>query len=250
MMKLLITGGSGFIGTNAIEEFTRRNGAILNYSLHPPLNPAQMSYWRQGDILDASALRLAFTEFRPDYVLHLAARTDCDENTTVEDGYRVNTEGTRNVLDAIRTTPSVERSIITSTQFVCAPGRLPANETDDFPADKCLGSMAHALPARVLARTRTRSLRSSGTSAGHSHVCLCEKRRAPDREDLCCAARSGERQNALRRRSADQPFRLGQWFLAWADWPGSSRHPARLDARPRLGRRHSHLANRETISYQ
>jgi nucleoside-diphosphate-sugar epimerase len=51
----------------------------------------------------------------------------------VESGYRVNTEGTRNVLDAIRATSSVERTIITSTQFVCAPGRLPKDDTDYFP---------------------------------------------------------------------------------------------------------------------
>lgn len=132
-MRLLITGGSGFIGTNAIEEFARLDGAILNYSLHPPLNPEQTSYWRAGDILDPKAMAAVFREFQPDRVLHLAARTDCDENTTVEDGYRVNTEGTQNVLDAIRATPSVERTIITSTQFVCAPGRLPKNDTDYFP---------------------------------------------------------------------------------------------------------------------
>ncbi len=80
------------------------------------------------------ALATAFREFEPELVLHLAARADCDENTTVEAGYPVNTEGTRNVLDAIRVTPSVARSIITSTQFVCGPGPLPKSDTDYFPA--------------------------------------------------------------------------------------------------------------------
>src|SRR4029077_9309894 len=42
-------------------------------------------------------------------------------------------EGTRNILEAIRTTPSVQRAIITSSQFVSAPGRLPKNDTDYFP---------------------------------------------------------------------------------------------------------------------
>ena len=132
-MRILITGASGFIGTNAIEEFVRAGNTILNYSLHPPLNAEQASHWRAGDILDAKATTAVFREFQPDHVLHLAARTDCDEKTTVETGYRVNTEGTQNVLDAIRATPSVERSIITSTQFVCAPGRLPKSDTDYFP---------------------------------------------------------------------------------------------------------------------
>src|SRR5207302_6789796 len=132
-MRILITGGSGFIGTNTIEAFANHANAILNYSIHAPLNPAQMPYWRAGDILNLVATTAAFREFQPDRVLHLAARAECDEKTTVEEGYRANTEGTRNVLEAIRATPSVQRAIITSSQFVCAPGRLPKNDTDYFP---------------------------------------------------------------------------------------------------------------------
>lgn len=132
-MKLLITGGSGFIGTNAIEAFARENHAILNYSLHPPLNADQTRYWRRGDILDPGQTRAIFLEFQPDHVLHLAARAECDENTTLEEGYRVNIDGTRSVLDAIRATASVNRTVMTSSQFVCAPGRLPQNDIDYFP---------------------------------------------------------------------------------------------------------------------
>jgi nucleoside-diphosphate-sugar epimerase len=132
-MKILITGGSGFIGTNAIDAFARDGWRILNYSTDPPLKSDHARFWRSGDILDASALRSTFHEFQAGLVLHLAARTECDENTTVETGYRVNTEGTRNVLDAIRSTPSIQRVIITSSQFVCAPGRLPKSDADYFP---------------------------------------------------------------------------------------------------------------------
>jgi nucleoside-diphosphate-sugar epimerase len=132
-MKVLVTGGSGFIGTNVVEALSREGNTILNYSLHAPLNSEQIQYWRSGDVLDPRTMAAVFQEFQPERVLHLAARAECDENTTVEGGYRVNTEGTRNVLDAIRATPSVERTIITSTQFVCAPGRLPKDDTDYFP---------------------------------------------------------------------------------------------------------------------
>jgi nucleoside-diphosphate-sugar epimerase len=132
-MKVLITGGSGFIGTNLFDAFTDTGSTLLNYSLHPPLNPEQIQYWRAGDILDEPATTAVFREFQPDRVIHLAARADCDENTTVEAGYRINTEGTRNVLAAIRVTPSVQHTIITSSQFVCAPGRLPQSDTDYFP---------------------------------------------------------------------------------------------------------------------
>jgi nucleoside-diphosphate-sugar epimerase len=93
-----------------------------------------MPFWHEGDILDRAKTLAAFADFQPDWVIHLAARADCDENTTVEDGYLVNADGTRNVLDAIRATPSAKRAIITSTQFVCGPGRLPENDEDYFPA--------------------------------------------------------------------------------------------------------------------
>lgn len=133
-MKIFITGGSGFIGTNALEAFLQEGHEILNFSLDPPLSSAQEGFWQQGDILDRAATADALRVFQPKWVLHLAARAECDENTTVKKGYRVNTEGTANLLAAIKTTPSVQRSIITSSQFVCGPGRLPTSDTDYFPA--------------------------------------------------------------------------------------------------------------------
>jgi len=132
-MRLLITGGSGFIGTNAVDAFVEQGCAVLNYSTQRPLKSAHDKFWLKGDILNVAALQAAFKDFQPDWVLHLAARADCDEDTTLQEGYRVNIEGTHNVLEAIRATPSVQRVIITSSQFVCGPGRLPKNDTDYFP---------------------------------------------------------------------------------------------------------------------
>ena len=133
-MKILLTGASGFIGTNAIEAFAAAGHEIYNLSDTPPLDPKQQHYWHRGDIMDRAGLAQHFAEFQPEWVLHLAARADCDENTTVEEGYQTNTTGTQNVLDAIKATLSVQRVIITSTQFVCGPGPLPKNDEDYFPA--------------------------------------------------------------------------------------------------------------------
>ncbi|MGI9089241.1 MAG: NAD-dependent epimerase/dehydratase family protein [Chthoniobacterales bacterium] len=132
-MRIFITGGSGFIGTNAVSAFAAAGHELLNYSAQAPLDSGQNAWWREGDILDQVATTTAIQEFQPDWALHLAARAECDENTTIEKGYRVNTDGTQNVLQAIRATPSVQRAIITSTQFVCGPGRVPQHDEDYFP---------------------------------------------------------------------------------------------------------------------
>jgi nucleoside-diphosphate-sugar epimerase len=132
-MRIFITGGSGFIGTNLLEALFVGGHEVRDYSLTPPPLEAHRAVWQAGDLLNAEALLQACRAFSPDAVIHLAARAECDETTTVEEGYRANTDGTRNILEAIKRTPSVQRAIITSTQYVCGPGRLPEHDEDYFP---------------------------------------------------------------------------------------------------------------------
>lgn len=132
-MKIFLTGGSGFIGTNLVAELLRRGDEVLNYDIAAPRCDAQAAFWSNGDLLDAAAMRRAMVEFAPEAVFHLAARADCDENTTVEAGYRANTDGTANFLAAVKATPSVKRAVIVSSQYVAGPGRLPQGDEDYFP---------------------------------------------------------------------------------------------------------------------
>ncbi len=132
-MKIFLTGGSGFIGTNLIAEMLNRGYEVENFDFSVPRFAEQRSIWVQGDLLDAGALKSAMIECQPEAVFHLAARADCDENTTVEDGYRANTLGTQNFLDAVKATPSVQRAVIISSQYVAGPSRLPENDEDYFP---------------------------------------------------------------------------------------------------------------------
>ena len=132
-MKLLVTGASGFIGTNYIEFYRQQYCEILNLDITEPMLVNHKEYWKKTDIMDLEALEKAFSEFTPTHVVHMAARAECDENTTVEEGYAVNTVGTENVLNAIKKTPTIERVIIVSTQYVAGPGRLPKNDEDYFP---------------------------------------------------------------------------------------------------------------------
>ncbi|NNM34104.1 MAG: NAD-dependent epimerase/dehydratase family protein, partial [Gemmatimonadetes bacterium] len=84
--RVFLTGASGFIGTNLVDAL-EGNAEIVNYDVAAPARERHRAYWAEGDILDASALGRCVAEARPHVVVHLAARSDCDENTTVEAGY-------------------------------------------------------------------------------------------------------------------------------------------------------------------
>jgi nucleoside-diphosphate-sugar epimerase len=131
-MKILITGGSGFIGTNLVSKLASLKAfEILNIDVKKPIE-SQLTYWRFCDILNPQSVSDAFNFFKPDSVIHLAARTDTDPKNTLND-YRVNTEGTDNVINAIKQCDSIKRVIITSTQFVHQYKGLPKNDEDYAP---------------------------------------------------------------------------------------------------------------------
>lgn len=132
-MRVFVTGGSGFIGINLVEELARRRDQICNFDLVSPRPLQQTDFWHHGDLLDAEGLCEGMSSFQPDAVFHLGARADCDENTTVEEGYRANTVGTDNLLKAVKACPSVRRAVIVSSQYVAGPGRLPTGDEDYFP---------------------------------------------------------------------------------------------------------------------
>ena len=136
--RLLVTGGSGFIGTNFILEAHRRNGAeILNLDIAPPklppksATPAKSGSYRRCDVLDYKSLGRCFDEFQPTHVVHFAARTDCFGSKV--DEYAVNHVGTQHVAAAIKRTSSVQNAVFTSTQYVVGPGPLPQHDQDFRP---------------------------------------------------------------------------------------------------------------------
>ncbi|MCX6946457.1 MAG: NAD(P)-dependent oxidoreductase [Verrucomicrobia bacterium] len=133
MRRLLLTGASGFIGTNLLESWKGRYGAILNLDSRPPLNASHQSFWHKADLLIPDEWTRRIADFQPTEAIHLAARTDMDEKTTPATGYRVNIEGTRNLLQALSKLPSIQRFILISSQFVCGPNYIPKNDTDYAP---------------------------------------------------------------------------------------------------------------------
>lgn len=134
-MRLLITGGSGFIGTNVVQHCIDSNIPFINVDISKPLNPGHDAYWKRGDILDYKGLFGIFKSFKPTAVLHLAARTDTDIYDLTADisQYRQNTDGTINVLKCIKATADIDRVIITSSMFVCKHDFKPRHDEDFDP---------------------------------------------------------------------------------------------------------------------
>jgi nucleoside-diphosphate-sugar epimerase len=130
-VKCIVTGGSGFIGTHLVEELIKCHHEVLNIDIKPPNLNSHKACWSERNILDRQALIADFQRFNPVFVIHLAAKTDTLSNK-IED-YISNIEGTENVLAAIKATSTIERTIITSTQFVNQDGRPPKGDLDFAP---------------------------------------------------------------------------------------------------------------------
>ncbi|MFZ4689779.1 MAG: NAD-dependent epimerase/dehydratase family protein [Polymorphobacter sp.] len=129
--RLLITGESGFIGTNVLDWAQAQGWAVINLDSVPPRNPAQAGLFRRVDICDRAALQAAFDDFAPDDVIHLAARTDLLGQNL--DDYAANTTGTANLLAVLATQPQVRRTLFASSMLVCRLGYIPSGVTDYAP---------------------------------------------------------------------------------------------------------------------
>ena len=130
--RVLVTGGSGFIGSNFVEALLERGEReVLNLDVVEPAEAAQRAFFRHVDLLDAPALRQALEDFKPTHVVHWAGRTDMF-GATVED-YAANHVGTRNLIEAARGLPSIRHIVFTSSQFVVGPGAMPAGDQDFRP---------------------------------------------------------------------------------------------------------------------
>lgn len=112
-MRILVTGGAGFIGSALIRRLLGQTG-------HSVLNLDKLTYaaslaslasveasprydFREVDICDAPAVAAAFRDFRPDAVMHLAAESHVDRSIDGPSTFvETNAVGTVRLLEAAR----------------------------------------------------------------------------------------------------------------------------------------------------
>lgn len=106
-MRYLVTGGSGFIGSNTVDELLRRGHSVSVLDDFSSGKEENLSRVRdqidllQGSVTDPAILKRACGGI--DYVLHLAARTSVPRSVQdPAETNRVNVDGTLNVLLAAR----------------------------------------------------------------------------------------------------------------------------------------------------
>lgn len=130
-MRVIITGGSGFIGTNLLQSLIEKYFEVINVDINPPQDEKHSSFWKKVDITNYTSLEEVVLGYDPDYIVHLAARTDLDGKTLSD--YSANTIGVANILKISKECTKLRKIIVTSSMLVCHAGYYPKNQNDYAP---------------------------------------------------------------------------------------------------------------------
>ena len=111
-MKLLVTGGAGFIGSAVVRHAVARGHEVVNLDALTyaaclenvaSVSASPLYSFEQADIRDLPALEAIFQKHQPDAVMHLAAESHVDRSIDGPQAFiETNVMGTYNMLQAAR----------------------------------------------------------------------------------------------------------------------------------------------------
>lgn len=133
-IRLCVTGGSGFIGTNVMEWAINSGFEVLNIDIKRPKIAAHFKFYKEVDIRDFEILKCLLEVFRPTHIIHLAATTGMGKYEL--SFFNANTVGVQNLVTIANQLDDLERVIFTSSLLVCRNGYIPINPTDFCPPNK------------------------------------------------------------------------------------------------------------------
>jgi len=139
-MKVLIIGGAGMVGRKLAERLAKDGklgskaiSSLALYDVVPPQKPAGASFPVEistGD-LPAPGETDKLVASKPDVIFHLAAIVSGEAEQDFDKGYRINLQGTMNLLDSVRRAGNTPRLVFTSSIAVFgAP--FPEKIGDEF----------------------------------------------------------------------------------------------------------------------
>ena len=149
-MRILVTGGAGFIGSNVADRFIELGHEVavfddLSTGFREFVNPR--AEFHLGDLADASAIDRCVRAFEPEIVTHLAAQMDVRKSVTdpLLDA-RVNVLGSIGLLQAC-TKHGVRKVVYASTGgALYGEGRhLPATEDHPVNPESPYGASKHTV---------------------------------------------------------------------------------------------------------
>jgi nucleoside-diphosphate-sugar epimerase len=141
-VHILVTGAAGMIGRKLTERLARDNGLngrqidkLTLFDVVPPLqalNFAGRVETMAADLSSSDSAAAAIKE-RPDVIFHLAGVVSGEAELDFDKGYRVNLDGTRALLEAIRATGDGYRPRLVYTSSIAVFGApFPESIPDDF----------------------------------------------------------------------------------------------------------------------
>ena len=111
-MRIVITGGAGFIGARLVREAVAQGYDVINVdaltyagSVSAVWDLDEMpNYWLEpADVTDAAAMRRILSHYQPDAVMHLAAESHVDRSIASSEVFvQTNVVGTHTLLEAVR----------------------------------------------------------------------------------------------------------------------------------------------------
>ena len=104
---------------------------ILNIDIRESNLTELQKYTSIVDITNYENFRNVVIGFSPDYIIHLAARTDLNGKFIYD--YSANTVGVSNLMKIIHELPKLKKLIVTSSMLVCHTGYYPKNQFDYAP---------------------------------------------------------------------------------------------------------------------
>lgn len=182
-MKVVVTGGAGYIGSVATHALSRRGDDVVvvdNLSQGHRLAVPKGVPVEVVDIVDRASVFRVLREHRPDAVLHFAALTIAPESVQDPAPYwRVNCGGTLNLLDAARAA-DVGVLVLSSTAAVYGspegspvPEDAPLNPINPYGASKLAAERAAASYAAAygmaFAALRYFNVAGAGAEIGEDH---------------------------------------------------------------------------------